>query len=138
MQDELLVSLVLFQNLLIDLVALPVLETLGLGLGKTGAHGKTGLGQVHGLFVLVGHEYPFRIHTRTLSRPLGTKIRPSLQSWDEALSCGIAAHALRLTTQLRCAGKQYASHPILGWPISATIPATPTEDMLPFGAAAPG
>ena len=66
-QDELLVSLVLFQNLLIDLVVLPVLETLGLGLGKTGAHGKTGLGQVHGLFVLVGHEYPFRIHADALA-----------------------------------------------------------------------
>ena len=71
-QDELLVSLVLFQNLLIDLVVLPVLETLGLGLGKTGTHGKTGLGQVHGLLVLVGHEYPFRIRTGATT-PFGHK-----------------------------------------------------------------
>ena len=58
-QHELLVTLVLLQNLLVDLVVLPVLESLGLGLGKTGTHGKTGLGQIHRLLVLVCHGTPF-------------------------------------------------------------------------------
>ena len=59
MQHELLVTLVLLQNLLVDLVVLPVLESLGLGLGKTGTHGKTGFGQIHRLLVLVCHGTPF-------------------------------------------------------------------------------
>ena len=58
-QHELLVTLVLLQNLLVDLVVLPVLESLGLGLGKTGTHGKSGFGQIHRLLVLVCHGTPF-------------------------------------------------------------------------------
>ena len=64
-QHELLVTLVLLQNLLVDLVVLPVLESLGLGLGKTGTHGKTGLGQIHRLLVLVCHGTPFMSWART-------------------------------------------------------------------------
>ena len=64
-QHELLVTLVLLQNLLVDLVILPVLESLGLGLGKTGTHGKTGLGQIHRLLVLVCHGTPFMSWART-------------------------------------------------------------------------
>ena len=66
-QHELLVTLVLLQNLLVDLVVLPVLEPLGLGLGKTGTHGKTGLGQIHRLLVLVCHGIPFLSWARTPS-----------------------------------------------------------------------
>ena len=64
-QHELLVTLVLLQNLLVDLVVLPVLESLGLGLGKTGTHGKTGFGQIHRLLVLVCHGTPFMSWART-------------------------------------------------------------------------
>ena len=64
-QHELLMTLVLIQNLLIDLVVLPVLESLGLGLGKTGTHGKTGHGQIHRLLVLVCHGTPFMSWART-------------------------------------------------------------------------
>ena len=64
-QHELLVTFVLLQNLLIDLVVLPVLESLGLGLGKTGTHGKTGFGQIHRLLVLVCHGTPFMSWART-------------------------------------------------------------------------
>ena len=100
MQHELLVTLVLLQNLLVDLVVLPVLESLGLGLGKTGTHGKTGLGQIHRLLVLVCHGTPFMSWART---PLGTKKAPVPTSWDEAPQTGCTpAKALRLTTQLRC------------------------------------
>ena len=81
MQHELLVTLVLLQNLLVDLVVLPVLESLGLGLGKTGTHGKTGFGQIHRLLVLVCHGTPFMSWARTRWAP---KKRPSLTSWDEA------------------------------------------------------
>ena len=80
-QHKLLVTLVLLQNLLVDLVVLPVLESLGLGLGKTGTHGKTGLGQIHRLLVLVCHGTPFMSWART---PLGTKKAPVPTSWDEA------------------------------------------------------
>jgi len=66
-QHELLVTLVLLQNLLVDLVVLPVLESLGLGLGKTGTHGKTGFGQIHRLLVLVCHGTPFMSWARTPS-----------------------------------------------------------------------
>ena len=64
-QHELLMTLVLLQNLLVDLVVLPVLESLGLGLGKTGTHGKTGFGQIHRLLVLVCHGTPFISWART-------------------------------------------------------------------------
>ena len=64
-QHELLMTLVLLQNLLVDLVVLPVLESLGLGLGKTGTHGKTGFGQIHRLLVLVCHGTPFMSWART-------------------------------------------------------------------------
>ena len=66
-QHELLVTLVLLQNLLVDLVVLPVLESLGLGLGKTGTHGKSGFGQIHRLLVLVCHGTPFLSWARTPS-----------------------------------------------------------------------
>ena len=66
-QHELLVTLVLLQNLLVDLVVLPVLKSLRLGLGKTGTHGKTGLGQIHRLLVLVCHGTPFMSWARTPS-----------------------------------------------------------------------
>ena len=66
-QHELLVALVLLQNLLVDLVVLPVLESLGLGLGKTGTHGKSGFGQIHRLLVLVCHGTPFLSWARTPS-----------------------------------------------------------------------
>ena len=66
-QHEFLVTLVLLQNLLVDLVVLPVLESLRLGLGKTGTHGKTGLGQIHRLLVLVCHGTPFMSWARTPS-----------------------------------------------------------------------
>ena len=100
-QHELLVTLVLLQNLLVDLVVLPVLESLGLGLGKTGTHGKTGLGQIHRLLVLVCHGTPFMSWART---PSGhQKKRPSLQAGTKRHKTGCApAKALRLTTQLRC------------------------------------
>ena len=64
MQHELLVTLVLLQNLLVDLVVLPVLESLGLGLGKTGTHGKP-VWQIHRLLVLVCHGTPFMSWART-------------------------------------------------------------------------
>ena len=100
-QHELLVTLVLLQNLLVDLVVLPVLESLGLGLGKTGTHGKTGLGQIHRLLVLVCHGTPFMSWART---PDGhQKKRPSLQAGTKRHNTGCTpAKALRLTTQLRC------------------------------------
>ena len=66
-QHELLMTLVLLQNLLVDLVVLPVLESLGLGLGKTGTHGKSGFGQIHRLLVLVCHGTPFLSWARTPS-----------------------------------------------------------------------
>ena len=66
-QHELLVTLVLLQNLLVDFVVLPVLESLGLGLGKTGTHGKSGFGQIHRLLVLVCHGTPFMSWARTPS-----------------------------------------------------------------------
>ena len=66
-QHELLVTLVLLQNLLVDLVVLPVLESLGLGLGKTGTHGKSGFRQIHRLLVLVCHGTPFLSWARTPS-----------------------------------------------------------------------
>ena len=100
-QHEFLVALVLLQNLLVDLVVLPVLESLRLGLGKTGTHGKTGLGQIHRLLVLVCHGTPFMSWART---PSGhQKKRPSLQAGTKRHKTGCApAKALRLTTQLRC------------------------------------
>ena len=73
-KHELLVTLVLLQDLLVNLVVLPILKPLGLGLGKTGTHGKTGLRQIHGLLVLVCHEYPFL--ALALSHRSGTKNAP--------------------------------------------------------------
>ena len=96
-------SLVLFQNLLIDLVVLPVLETLGSDLERPARMGNPVLGRFMVCLYSLATNTPF-VYTRTLSRPLGTKNAPVPTSWDEALSCGIAAHALRLTTQLRCTG----------------------------------
>ncbi len=61
MQNKLLVSLILLQRLLVDLVILPVLKPHGLRLGKAGTHRKTGLWQVHGLLVLVGHDTPSKL-----------------------------------------------------------------------------
>ena len=88
-QHELLVTLVLLQNLLVDLVVLPVLESLGLGLGKTGTHGKTGLGQIHRLLVLVCHGTPFMSWART---PDGhQKKRPSLQAGTKRHKNGLHA-----------------------------------------------
>lgn len=88
-QHELLVTLVLLQNLLVDLVVLPVLESLGLGLGKTGTHGKTGFGQIHRLLVLVCHGTPFMSWART---PVGhQKKAPVPASWDEAPQNGPCA-----------------------------------------------
>ena len=100
-QHELLMTLVLLQNLLVDLVVLPVLESLGLGLGKTGTHGKSGFGQIHRLLVLVCHGTPFLSWART---PSGhQKKRPSLQAGTKRHKTDRApAKALRLTTQLRC------------------------------------
>ncbi len=66
-QHEFLVTLVLLQNLLVDLVVLPALESLGLGLGKTGTHGKSGFGQIHRLLVLVCHGTPFMSWAHTPS-----------------------------------------------------------------------
>ena len=80
-QHELLVTLVLLQNLLVNLVVLPVLESLGLGLGKTGTHGKSGFGQIHRLLVLVCHGTPFMSWART---PVGHQKAPVPASWDEA------------------------------------------------------
>ena len=140
-QHELLVTLVLLQNLLVDLVVLPVLESLGLGLGKTGTHGKTGLGQIHRLLVLVCHGTPFMSWART---PSGhQKKRPSLQAGTKRHKTGCApAKALRLTTQLRCPRPLLArSHPLLGWPVSTTIAAISTKTCLcgtSVGTAAPG
>ena len=88
MQHELLVTLVLLQNLLVDLVVLPVLESLGLGLGKTGTHGKTGFGQIHRLLVLVCHGTPFMSWART---PSGHQKAPVPASWDEAPQIGLRA-----------------------------------------------
>ena len=141
MQHELLVTLVLLQNLLVDFVVLPVLESLGLGLGKTGTHGKTGLGQIHRLLVLVCHGTPFMSWART---PSGhQKKRPSLQAGTKRHKTGCApAKALRLTTQLRCPRPLLArSHPLLGWPVSTTISAISTKTCLcgtSVGTAAPG
>ena len=83
MKHKLLVTLVLLQNLLVDLVVLPVLKPFGLGLGKTGSHGEPGLRQVHGLLVLVCHEYPFPV-ANALAPLMGTKKAPVPKSWDEA------------------------------------------------------
>ena len=55
MQDELLVPLVLLQHLLVDLVLLPALQALRLALRQRRSHGELGLGQVHGLLILVCH-----------------------------------------------------------------------------------
>ena len=57
-QDELLVALVLLEHELVHVVLLPALETLRLALRQGRPHGELGLGQVHGLLVLVCHEYP--------------------------------------------------------------------------------
>ena len=107
-QHELLVTLVLLQNLLVDLVVLPVLESLRLGLGKTGTHGKTGLGQIHRLLVLVCHGTPFMSWART---PVGhQKKRPSLQAGTKRHKTDyVPAKALRLTTQLRCPRPRYSA-----------------------------
>ena len=100
-QHELLVTLVLLQNLLVDLVVLPVLESLGLGLGKTGTHGKTGLRQIHSLLVLVCHGTPFMSWART---PVGHQkgARPCKLGRSATKTGRTPAKALRLTTQLRC------------------------------------
>ena len=60
-QDELLVALVLLEHELVDMVLLPALQALGLALRQGGAHRELGLGQVHSLLVLVGHEYPLQV-----------------------------------------------------------------------------
>ena len=107
MQHELLVTLVLLQNLLVDLVVLPVLESLGLGLGKTGTHGKSGFRQIHRLLVLVCHGTPFLSWAHT---PLGTKKAPVPTSWTKRHKTDyVPAKALRLTTQLRCPRPHYSA-----------------------------
>ena len=60
-QDELLVALVLLEHELIHVVLLPALEALRLALRQGRPHGELGLGQVHGLLVLVCHEYPLLV-----------------------------------------------------------------------------
>ncbi len=81
MQHELLVTLVLLQNLLVDLVVLPVLESLGLGLGKTGRMGKPVLGR----FIVCLYSFAtVPLSCRGRARPLGTKKAPVPTSWDEA------------------------------------------------------
>lgn len=76
-QDELLVALVLLEHELVHVVLLPALETLRLALRQGRPHGELGLGQVHGLLVLVCHEYPSLLWAHEKSA------RPS-SSWDEA------------------------------------------------------
>lgn len=69
-QDELLVPLVLLEELLVELVLIPLREALGLVLGERRPHGKPRLGEVHRLLVLVCH-----LNTLHLA---DTKKRPSL------------------------------------------------------------
>ena len=99
-QHELLVTLVLLQNLLVDLVVLPVLEPLGSDLERPARMGKPVLGR----FIVCLYSFatvPLSCHGR--ARPLGTKKAPVPTSWDEAPQTGCTpAKALRLTTQLRC------------------------------------
>lgn len=123
MQDKLVMPLVFLHELLVDMVVLPALQADRLGLGQTGAHGKRRLGQVHGLLVLVRHKYPFHL--------TDAKKAPAPASWDEAPS--IKPHktvAFRCTTQLR--GRALALPSILGWPITAAIPATSTKKCKAF------
>ena len=99
-QHELLVTLVLLQNLLVDLVVLPVLESLGLGLERPARMGKPVLGR----FIVCLYSFAtVPLSCRGRARPLGTKKRPSLQAGTKRHKTGCApAKALRLTTQLRC------------------------------------
>ena len=60
-QHELLVALVLLEHELVDVVLLPALQALRLALRQGRPHGELGLGQVHGLLVLVCHEYPLLV-----------------------------------------------------------------------------
>ena len=69
-QDELLVALVLLEELLVELVLIPLCKALGLVLGQRRPHGEPRLGEVHRLLVLVCH-----LDTLHLA---GTKERPSL------------------------------------------------------------
>ena len=105
-QDELLMPLVLLERLLVDLVVLPVLKPYRLGLGEAGSHGESGLGQVHGLLVLVGHDIPSTQCAYACAWAL--KKRPSLQAGTKRRCCD-AARALRLTTQLRCKSTRYSA-----------------------------
>ena len=60
-QDELGVSLILLEQHFVHVVLLPALQALRLSLRQGRPHGELGLGQVHGLLVLVTHEYPFPV-----------------------------------------------------------------------------
>ena len=60
-QHELLVALVLLEHELVDVVLLPALQAIRLALRQGRPHGELGLGQVHGLLVLVCHEYPLLV-----------------------------------------------------------------------------
>ena len=99
-QHELLMTLVLLQNLLVDLVVLPVLESLGLGLGKTGTHGKPVLGR----FIVCLYSFAtVPLSYRGRARRWAPKKRPSLQAGTKRHETDCTpAKALRLTTQLRC------------------------------------
>lgn len=87
-QHELLVTLVLLQNLLVDLVVLPVLESLGLGLGKTGTHGKRFWADSSSACTRLPR-YPFHVvgaHARW-----APKKRPSLQAGTKRHKNGLYA-----------------------------------------------
>ena len=60
-EHEFLVALVLLEHELVDMVLLPALQALRLALRQGRPHGELGLGQVHGLLVLVCHEYPLLV-----------------------------------------------------------------------------
>ena len=124
-QDELLMTLVLLQNLLVDLVVLPVLSRSGSDLEGPARMGNPVLGR----FIVCLYSFatvPLSCRGRT---PVGHQKAPVPTSWDEAPQNGqVPAKVRSLNHPARCLARVAArSHPLLGWPVSTTISAMSTR-----------
>ena len=80
MKDKLIMSLILLHQELIDVVLVPISQTLRLVLRKRCAHRKACIWQVGGLFVLVCHQaQPFWAQIKRPSLTAGTKRHNTLR-----------------------------------------------------------
>ena len=124
MQDKLVMPLVFLHELLVDMVVQPTLQADRLRfLARLARMGNAVLGKFMVFLYSFATSTPFHL--------TDTKKAPVPASWDEAPS--IKPHktvAFRYTTQLR--GHALALPSILGWPITAAIPATSTKKRKAF------